>query len=105
MRSVLLLVVAMTLGCKGDPVKCEKACRNYAELVYWDEAEKEIAALPAPERDALRKKKMAEFSNHLSRGVDMCSSKCMSANHKEDIECLINAKTAKEAKSCTTRDY
>jgi hypothetical protein len=47
---------------------------------------------------------MAQFSNNLSRGVDMCSSKCMSANHKEDIECLINAKTAKEAKACTTRD-
>lgn len=105
MRSALLLVVAMALGCKGDPVQCEKACRNYAELVYWDEAEKEIAAVPAPERDELRKTKMAQFSANLSRGVDMCSSKCMSANHEEDINCLINAKTAKEAKACSTKDY
>jgi len=71
--------------------------------VYWEEAEKEIAAVPAPERDELRKAKMAQFSANLSRGVDMCSSKCMSANHKEDIECLINAKTAKEARACTSK--
>jgi hypothetical protein len=33
----------------------------------------------------------------------MCSSKCMSANNKEDIKCLIEAKTAKEAKACTEK--
>lgn len=102
MRSLLLALTLSTLGCKGDPVECEKACRNYAELVYWDEAEKEIAAVPADQRDAMRKEKMAKFSANMSRGVDMCSSKCMSANNKEDIKCLIDAKTAKDAKACVT---
>lgn len=104
MRSLLLALTLSTLGCKGDPVQCEKACRNYAELVYWDEAEKEIAAVQPDQRDALRKQKMAEFSSKLSRGVDMCSSKCMSANNEEDIKCLIDAKTAKDAKACVTVD-
>jgi hypothetical protein len=72
--------------------------------VFWEQAEQEIAAAPVTERDALRKKKMGEFSHNLSKGVDMCSSKCMSANHTQDIDCLINAKTAKEAKSCTTKE-
>ena len=99
------LVVALffAIGCKGSPEKCEKACRNYAQLVYWDQAEQEISAAPVAERDELRKKKMGEFSHNLSKGVDLCTSKCMSANHDEDIDCLINAKTAKDVKACTTK--
>jgi hypothetical protein len=100
MRSVLALVVFAALGCKGDPVKCEKACRNYAELIYWKTADAEIAAAPTAERDALRKKKVAEFSANLSRGIDMCTSKCMSANNDEQTKCLIDAKTAAQAKEC-----
>lgn len=102
MRFVVLLVAPLTLllGCKGDPVQCEKACRNYAELTYWDEADKEINAAPVAERDALRKDKMGKFSHNLSRGVDMCTSQCMSANNDEIINCLINAKTSKQAQAC-----
>lgn len=106
MRSFPAILVALVLsvtGCKGNPEKCEKACRNYAQLVYWEQAEQEIAAAPVEQRDDLRKKKMGEFSHNLSKGVDMCSSKCMSANHDEDIDCLINAKTAKEVRACTTK--
>lgn len=104
MRCALAVLFVLSItGCKGDPVKCEKACRNYAQLVYWEQTETEIAAAPAAERDELRKKKMAEFSANLAKGVDLCTSKCMSANHEEDIDCLINAKTAKEVKACTTK--
>lgn len=104
MRCALALVFVLSItGCKGDPVKCEKACRNYAQLVYWEQAEAEIAAVPVAERDALRKQKMGEFSANLSKGVDLCTSKCMSANHDEDIDCLIAAKTAKDVKACTTK--
>jgi hypothetical protein len=95
-----LLALVMALGCKGDPVKCEKACRNYAELTFWDKAEKDIAAVPPDQRDALRKTKMAEFSHNLSQGIDMCTSQCVSANNEKTIDCLINAKNAKDAAAC-----
>lgn len=104
MRSLLGLLVLAALGCKGDPVKCEKACRNYAELVYWQQADAEINAAPVAERDALRKKKMGEFSNNLSRGVDMCTTKCMSANNDKTTNCLLEAKTAEQAKKCALAD-
>jgi len=102
MRSALTLLVLSlaALGCKGDPVKCEKACRNYAELVYWKKADAEISAAPPAERDALRKTKMAEFSANMAKGVDMCTSKCMSANNEDQIKCLTEAKTAEQAKEC-----
>lgn len=102
MRSLLGLLFAASLcfGCKGDPEKCEKACRNYAELVYWEQADAEIAAAPLEQRDELRKAKLAEFTKNLENGINTCSSKCLSANEKKDIDCMINAKTAKQAKAC-----
>lgn len=102
MRSIVLALVLASAGCKGDPDTCDRACRNYAQLVFWEEAEKEISAAPLAQRDELRKTKMAEFSRNLARGVDLCTSKCMSANNDEDTRCLVEAKTAAQAKACTT---
>ena len=87
-------------SCKGDPEKCDQMCRHYAELVFWEEANAEIEKLPVEQRDAARKEKMAKFSRNLAAGVDMCTSKCVSANHKQDVDCVIAAKTATEAKAC-----
>jgi hypothetical protein len=104
MRLLLGVLVLVAFGCKGDPTRCEKACRNYAELVFWKGADAEIIATPVAERDALRKKKMAEFTNNLSKGVDMCTSKCMSANNDKTTNCLLDAKTAEQAKKCAVAD-
>ncbi|HEY1554221.1 MAG TPA: hypothetical protein VGF94_05270 [Kofleriaceae bacterium] len=93
-----LIVVA---GCKGDPVKCEQACRNYAQLVFWKRADAEIGAAPAARRDELREQKAAKFAADLEAGVDMCSSKCISANNDTQMSCLIAAKTADQAMECT----
>ena len=88
--------------CKGDPEKCDQMCRNYAELIFWDEANVEIDKLPVAERDAMRKQKMAEFAHNLEKGLDFCASKCISANNTDDTDCVIKAKTAKAAKACVT---
>lgn len=103
MRSALFaLTVFVALGCKGNPEKCEKACRNYHELTFWERADAEIAAAPGEKRDELRKAKMAQLSNDLVNGIDMCSSKCMSANNDTQTDCLIAAKTAQQVKACVT---
>ena len=103
MRTLIAVMLIAALGCKGNPEKCDQACRNYAELVFWQTANAEIEKLPPAQRDAARKEKMAEFAKNLAAGVDMCTSKCVSANNKEDIDCLINAKTADQAKACVTK--
>jgi hypothetical protein len=102
MRHVFALLLASTLaiGCKGDPEKCDQACRNYAELIYWDKANVEIEAAPVAQRDELRKQKLAEFTKNLENGMHACTSKCLSANNDTQIKCLIDAKTAKEARVC-----
>jgi len=104
MRSLIAVVMFIaTLGCKGNPEKCDQACRNYAELVFWQKANAEIEKLPPAERDAARKQKMAELAKNLSEGIDLCTSKCVSANNKDAIDCLIKAKTADQAKACSAK--
>ena len=101
MRWLALFTVVLALGCKkGDLAKCDKGCRNYAELVFWGKADAEIAAAPVAQREALRKQKLAEFTKNLERGIDLCTSKCIDANYDKDVNCWIAAKTADQAKAC-----
>jgi len=96
----LTLLVSVCAACKGDFQKCDTACRNYGTLLYWKLADAEIAAAPASEREALRKRKTAELTSKLEAGVDLCVSQCQSANKADDIDCMIAAKTADQAAAC-----
>lgn len=101
MRALLLIAACVFgLGCKGNPVKCEQACRNYATLIYWKGADAEIAAAPVEKREAMRKEKLAKFSADLEAGSTMCTSRCISANNDKQVDCLIAAKTAEQASEC-----
>ncbi len=102
MRPVWLVLVLLVTasGCKGDAQKCEQACRNFATLVYWKNADKEVADAPADKRDALRRRRLGEFDSHLENGVDVCISQCQSANNDEQIDCMIGAKNADQALGC-----
>jgi hypothetical protein len=94
----VLLVVA---ACRGDAQQCDQGCRNVASLLYWGGADKEIAAAPADQRDALRKRKLTEFGQKLEAGIDMCVSQCQAAGNQATIDCLIAAKTADQALDCS----
>jgi hypothetical protein len=103
MRWLLALSFVFSTGCescKGDPEKCDRAARNYAQLVFWDKANKEIEALPVDQRDAVRKDKLAEFTKNVEQNIDVIVSKCVSANNKDQINCMIEAKSAAAAKKC-----
>jgi hypothetical protein len=102
MRAVLLVAVAVALvGCgRGDPQKCDAACRNYASLMYWKDADVEIAKAPEEQRPALKKQKLAELAQKVENGVDFCVSKCQAANNDGQMKCMIEAKTAKTVKAC-----
>jgi hypothetical protein len=101
MRWLFVLAVAAA-ACKGNPDKCDRACRNYATLIYWEKADAEIAAAPADQRDAMRKKNLATFTQQLERGINLCTSQCVSATgtSEKQSDCLLEAKTAPAAKAC-----
>jgi hypothetical protein len=103
MRWLVVAIAFLGLGCKGNPEKCDKACRHYAELVFWQEADAEIAAAPPEQRDELRKQKLAKFTSQLEKGINMCTSQCVSASGMSDtqVDCMIEAKTAEQAKDCS----
>jgi hypothetical protein len=100
MRWFVLLLV-MVVACRSSPERCEKAIRHYAELDFEEKTEAELAGRPAAERDALRKKKLAAFEEEYARRVDLAVSKCTSANFSDKVDCMIDAKTAKQARACT----
>jgi hypothetical protein len=102
--AVVVLVGAAVFGsaCKGDPEKCDRACRHYAELVYWDQANTEIAAAPADKQAELRRDKTAKFAADLEHGIDFCVSKCVSANYDHDVQCWLDAKSAADVKACSS---
>jgi hypothetical protein len=104
MRAVSLVVLASLAAChQGDPDKCEQAVRNYATLMYWRSADAEIAKAPPEKRDALRKDKLADFTAKMDKGVQTLVTQCVSANDKDTISCMIEAKTAEAAEKCTPR--
>jgi hypothetical protein len=101
MRYLVAVLLVATLGChKGNPETCDKVCRNYAELVYWEKANAEIAAAPAEKRDELRQQKLAEFTKNLELGINTCTSKCISADNDDTNKCVLAAKTAQQARAC-----
>ncbi len=104
MRAVTLLL-ALLVGCgkQGDPEKCEQAVRNYATLMYWRNADKDIAKAPPEQRDKLRKDHLADFAAHMDKGVQTLVTQCVSANDMDTINCMIAAKTAEEAEKCAPR--
>lgn len=98
--AVLALALSVLGACKGDPVQCEQACRNFYTLKFWKKADAEIAKLPADQQEAARQKKQVELANELEQGIQFCVVSCTSANNDDQNECLIKAKTADEAEDC-----
>ena len=101
MRSVLLLLALANLAaCKADAQKCEQAARNFATLTYWQRANAEIAAQPPERREALRRRRLSEFTVELEGKIDLVVKQCQSANNEDQIDCMIAAKTAEQALEC-----
>ena len=100
MRSILLGLVLTISACGASGDKCDKACRNYFTLHYWDEADKEIAKAPPDQRDALRRKKVEQLDPRMNQELGMCVSQCREAAGNDEAKCMIEAKTAKDVEAC-----
>ncbi len=99
-RLVIFAALVATPACKGDQAKCEKAARNYAELMYWKRVNAEIAALPPAEQNLARQKALSAYTNDLENNIDFITQQCVSANNDEQVACMIAAKTAEAIAKC-----
>ena len=100
MWSAVRLLCFGLVACKADAQRCEQAARNFATLTYWRTADAEIARQPAEKRTAVRKRKLVQFTHELESGIDTAISQCQSANNDDQIDCMIEAKTAERALEC-----
>jgi len=98
---VCLLLCSALAGCRGDRDKCAAAAHRFAELVYWERVNPEIAKLPTEaERDAERKRKLVEFEKELESQLQLRINQCVAAGATGQAECIIKSKTAAEALDC-----
>lgn len=104
MRSLGLVLVALALvGCSRPSAKdCEEGLRNWFTLLYWDKAEKEIAAAPPEQREAMRAEKVTEKDRQLEGGITLGINQCRSSRDKDGVKCMKDAKTAAQALKCRT---
>jgi hypothetical protein len=85
-----------------DRAACDRACRNYASLKYWDVADGEIASLPPAARDDARKQKSAELATKLEAGMVTCVTQCLSADNAAQTACMGDAKSLEQLAACDT---
>ena len=95
-----LLLALAAAGCGANDGDCDKACRNYFALHYWEKANAEIAGAPLAEREALRQAKLVELEERTNKGIVLCMKQCRTAATKEQVACLIDAKTTADAVAC-----
>lgn len=84
-----------------DAVSCEKACRNFARLKYWERADAQIEALPAADRTAARTAKTAEYAKALEAGLPTCIEGCVGANNGAQTACMAKAANVAELAACS----
>lgn len=84
-----------------DAAACERACRNYATLRFWQRADGELAALPEAARADARSRKTAELADKLAPGVADCASQCLAANNATQTACMGAATTVDALTACT----
>ena len=99
-RALLALTLLLAACNKASVQECDKGVRQYFKLVYWEEAEAQIAAVPEAERAALRLQKQEELEPRMMKNIDLAVNKCVSGAGAKRARCWTKATTVKEAKAC-----
>ncbi len=76
----------------ADETACDRACRNYATLKFW-QAAGEVA-------ETERTARTAELQHNLDSGLPNCITQCVSANNGAQTACFGAAKSVDELNAC-----
>lgn len=83
-----------------DAAACDRACRNFATLKFWQRAEAAIASLPPADQASARSQKAAALARELDTGIAPCTSSCLSANNAAQTACMANATSVEQLGAC-----
>ncbi len=98
--AVIVAAFAVAACSRPSAEDCEAALRNWFTLIYWDDAEKEIAAAPAAQREALRQTKLADKDKKLADGMELGVLQCRGSRDHDGVKCMKAATTATQARTC-----
>jgi hypothetical protein len=83
-----------------DPGTCDRACRNYATLKFWQRADADIAALPEAKRAAAHKQREADLAGKIDAGVGACATSCLESNNATQTACMGGATSVEQLEAC-----
>lgn len=79
---------------------CERACKNFAQLKYWERADAEISALPAGDQAPAKAQKISELATRLDAGMPACVSTCIESNNATQTACIAAAASVGALRAC-----
>lgn len=101
---VLVLAAALLASLaacdKANTEECDKGCRNYFALKYWEDQDKLIAAAPEDERAKMREEAELLEEKRLLQNLDLCVTKCKSGATSERANCWAKATSVAELEKC-----
>lgn len=83
-----------------DRPSCDRACRNYATLKFWDRAEPALSALPEADRAAAHAAKATELADQLAAGIETCIGTCLASNNPRQAACWGDATSVAQLAAC-----
>jgi hypothetical protein len=102
----ILLLGFLVAACSNPTVdECERLCRKYSELAYFEKVEAAVTSMPADDAARVRSEKkeaweaMQEDEAHLKK-LDNCMTGCRRGTKKPAIACVDRAETVAEADAC-----
>ena len=98
--ATVVVALAASACSKPKAEACEEAIRTWFTLIYWEDAEKEIADAPPAEREAVRATKLADRDACLEMGLDLSVRQCRAARDYDFIKCMKGVRTAEQARKC-----
>ena len=83
---------------------CQKACIHYAKLHHDEKLDKKLKGKTGEEALSIRTKHANLWTEIIERkedrGRDNCELMCRTSSRISDVSCMVEAKTANEARVC-----
>jgi hypothetical protein len=79
---------------------CERACKNFAQLKYWERADAEISSLPVADQTGARARKSSELETQLAAGLPTCVATCIESNNSTQTACIAAAASVGDLGAC-----
>jgi hypothetical protein len=79
---------------------CERSCRNYVTLSYWNKHDPQLAAVPADQRERRRADLTEQLATIIGNGLQQCIEQCTASNNVDQVTCMATAASYDAVRKC-----